>query len=65
MFALLALAGDLGGPISSSLAGSVSSVADGNLKIGLFAAAIFPVLLIAGLIVLSSYKFFCFNFLII
>ena len=55
MFALLALAGDLGGSIGPSLVGSVSSMADGNLKTGLLVAAIFPVLLIAGLIVLKKW----------
>ena len=54
MFALLALAGDLGGSIGPSMVGSISSLAGGNLKTGLLAASIFPVLLIAGLIVLKK-----------
>ena len=54
MFALLALAGDLGGSIGPSLVGSVSSMADGNLKTGLLVATIFPVLLIVGLVVLKK-----------
>ena len=54
MFALLALAGDLGGAIGPSLVGSVSSMADGNLKTGLLAATVFPVLLISGLLVLKK-----------
>ncbi|MBE5796323.1 MAG: MFS transporter [Clostridiales bacterium] len=55
MFALLALAGDLGGSIGPSLVGSVSSMADGNLKMGLLVATFFPVLLIAGLVVLKKW----------
>ncbi len=55
MFALLALAGDLGGSIGPSLVGSVSSMADGNLKMGLLVATVFPVLLIAGLVVLKKW----------
>ena len=55
MFALLALAGDLGGSIGPSMVGSVSSMADGNLKTGLLVATIFPVLLIAGLVVLKKW----------
>ena len=55
MFALLALAGDLGGSIGPSLVGSISSMADGNLKNGLLVATIFPVLLIAGLVVLKKW----------
>ena len=54
MFALLALAGDLGGSIGPSLVGSVSSMAEGNLKTGLLVATLFPVLLIAGLVVLKK-----------
>lgn len=55
MFALLALAGDLGGSIGPSMVGSVSSMAGGNLKTGLLAAVVFPVLLIAGLVVLKKW----------
>ena len=55
MFALLALAGDLGGSIGPSMVGSVSSMAGGNLKIGLLVATVFPVLLIAGLVVLKKW----------
>ncbi|MDE7266197.1 MAG: MFS transporter [Lachnospiraceae bacterium] len=53
MFALLALAGDLGGSVGPSVVGYFSGMADGNLKVGLFAAAIFPAVLILGLIVLK------------
>jgi len=54
MFALLALAGDLGGSAGPSLVGSLSGMANGNLKFGLFFGAVFPVLLIIGLIVLKK-----------
>ena len=50
MFALLALAGDLGGSVGPSVVGAVSSAAGDDLKSGLLAAVIFPLLLIAGLI---------------
>ena len=49
MFALLALAGDLGGSLGPSVVGTVSGAAGDNLKLGLLAAIIFPVLLIAGI----------------
>ena len=49
MFALLALGGDLGGSLGPALVGGVSGIADGSLKVGLLAASIFPVVLIAGL----------------
>ncbi|MBQ9950977.1 MAG: MFS transporter [Clostridia bacterium] len=53
MFALLALAGDAGGSLGPALVGAVSDMA-GNLKMGVLAAMVFPVLLIAGLIVLRK-----------
>ena len=49
MFALLALAGDLGGSAGPTLVGVVADAAGGNLKAGLLAAIVFPVLLAAGL----------------
>lgn len=52
MFAFLALAGDLGATVSPSLVGGISNMAGGNLKAGLFAATVFPLLLIFGLILL-------------
>lgn len=53
MFALLALAGDLGGTVSPAIVGTCSELAGDNLKAGLLAATIFPALLIAGLLVLN------------
>lgn len=50
MFALLALAGDLGCSAGPTLVGTVSSVFGNDLKIGIGSALIFPLLLIAGLI---------------
>lgn len=44
MFALLALAGDLGCTAGPTLAGMISSAAGDNLRLGVFAAVIFPVM---------------------
>ncbi|MEE1199531.1 MAG: MFS transporter [Christensenellales bacterium] len=52
MFALLALAGDLGGSVGPALVSGVSQLAEGNLKLGLLAGIVFPVLLIGGLVML-------------
>ena len=52
MFALLALAGDLGGSLGPSVVGLFSGMAGDNLKAGLLAAILFPALLIAGVIAL-------------
>jgi len=54
MFALLALAGDLGGSVGPSLVGGISGMAGGNLKYGLFFGALFPALLIIGLMMLKK-----------
>ena len=43
MFALLALAGDLGASSGPSVVGFVSGAAQGNLKVGILAVIIFPV----------------------
>ena len=52
MFALLALAGDLGGSLGPSVVGLFSGMAGDNLKAGLLAAILFPALLNAGVIAL-------------
>lgn len=56
MFALLALAGDLGCSSGPTLVGVVSGAFNDNLKIGFIAAIIFPVALIAGIIMLRKTK---------
>lgn len=56
MFALLALAGDLGCSSGPTLAGLVSSCFHDNLRIGIFAAVIFPVLLLLGLFTCQKFQ---------
>ena len=53
MFAVLALAGDFGSTVSPAMVGSLSELAGGNLKTGLLAATIFPILLVFRLFVLN------------
>ena len=48
LFALLALGGDIGCSGGPTLVGMVSGMCKGNLKAGILAALIFPVLLLAG-----------------
>lgn len=48
LFALLALGGDIGCSGGPTLVGMVSGMCKGNLKIGILAALIFPVLLLTG-----------------
>ena len=56
MFALLALAGDLGCSGGPSLVGYISSIASDNLKKGILAVIIFPFLLIVGILLLKKPK---------
>ncbi len=56
MFALLAMAGDLGGSIGPSAVGLISQQAGDNLQYGLFFGGIFPVVLVIFLIVLKFMK---------
>lgn len=49
MFALLALAGDLGCSLGPTLVGKVSAVAGDNLRLGILAAAVLPALLLLAL----------------
>ncbi len=50
MFAFLALAGDLGCSAGPTLVGFVAGAFDGNMKAGIFAAAIFPVVMLICLL---------------
>lgn len=56
MFALLALGGDVGCSGGPTLVGMVSGAFGDNLKMGILAAIIFPAVLIACLILGSSFK---------
>ncbi len=56
MFAFLALAGDLGAMVSPSMVGTLSEMSGGNLKTGLFAATMFPLILVFILLILNKTK---------
>lgn len=56
MFAFLALAGDLGATVSPTMVGSFAELTGGNLKTGLLAAAVFPAVLVIGLLILQIHK---------
>ncbi len=55
MFALLALAGDLGCTTGPTLAGIISGRFQDNLRIGILSAIIFPLLLLLGLIICKRF----------
>ena len=49
MFAFLALAGDFGGTVSPAMVGKIAEMSGGNLKSGLLAATVFPIIMVLGL----------------
>ena len=53
LFALLAMAGDLGGAFGPSLVGTITQQAGDNLRSGMLAGCIFPFLLFAALLLLG------------
>ncbi len=56
LFAMLALAGDSGCSGGPTLAGIVSSSFNNNLRLGILAAIVFPVLLLIGAVILERSK---------
>ncbi len=54
MFALLAMAGDLGGSVGPYLVGQITQSAGENLKFGMLAGAVFPVVLVLSVILLRQ-----------
>jgi fucose permease len=53
LFALLAMAGDLGGASGPSLVGIVTQHSGDQMQSGMLAGSIFPLLLIAALLLIS------------
>ena len=53
LFAMLAMAGDLGGAFGPSLVGTVTQQAGDNLQSGMLMGSVFPLVLIAALILLN------------
>lgn len=56
MFALLALGGDVGCSGGPTVVGMVSSLLDDNLKMGILAGIVFPVLLLLGIVLCGKIK---------
>lgn len=54
MFALLAMAGDLGGAFGPSLVGSITQNANDNLQKGMLAGCVFPLVLILSLLFMKG-----------
>ena len=55
MYALLALAGDVGCSGGPTLVGLISAHAENSLKVGICAAMVFPVILLVGLLLLQEH----------
>lgn len=56
MFALLALAGDVGCAFGPTLAGLASSAAGDDLRCGILAAIVFPALMLVGILLAGKHK---------
>lgn len=56
MFALLAMAGDLGGSIGPGLVGEIAGLFNDNLRVGMGFACIFPIMLIISTILIRRSK---------
>lgn len=57
LFALLALAGDVGGTFGPSLVGLCTKSSENSIQSGLLAASIFPVLLVVSLLAIKTRKY--------
>lgn len=56
MFALLAMAGDLGGSVGPGIVGRVTQMAGDNIRTGMTVGLIFPVVLVVGLLIFDRMK---------
>lgn len=56
MFALLAMAGDLGGAFGPSLVGNITQRANDNLQKGMLVGCVFPLVLIIALLVMRGFQ---------
>ena len=54
MFALLAMAGDLGGSVGPGIVGFVTQTANDNLKVGMLAGCVFPTVLVLSVLLLKQ-----------
>jgi fucose permease len=56
MFALLAMAGDLGGALGPGIVGNVTQMNNDNLQAGMLAGCVFPLILIISLLMMRGMK---------
>lgn len=56
MFALLAMAGDLGGSIGPGIVGRVTQMTGDNIRTGMTVGLIFPIILVVGLLLFDKMK---------
>ena len=59
MFALLAMAGDLGGSVGPGIVGFVTQNANDNLKVGMLAGCVFPTVLVLSVLLLKRKRAEC------
>lgn len=56
MFALLAMAGDLGGALGPGIVGNIAQRAGDDMQAGMLAGSIFPLILIVSVVLLIVKK---------
>lgn len=56
MFALLAMAGDLGGSLGPGIVGTITGLANDNIQAGLGVGTVFPIILIIALMLMKKKK---------
>ena len=54
LFAMLAMAGDLGGAFGPSLVGAITQQAGDNLQTGMLAGSVFPLVLVGAVILMRK-----------
>ena len=54
MFALLAMAGDLGGAFGPAVVGCVTQLNNDDLKSGMLAACVFPIVLVVSVLLIKT-----------
>ncbi len=56
MFALLAMAGDIGGAVGPGIVGNVTQRMNDNLQAGMLAGVVFPAVLIISVVIINSHE---------
>lgn len=56
LFAILAMAGDMGGSLGPTIVGNITEIANNNLHIGMLTSSVFPIILLICIIIMGKEK---------